>query len=49
MRKRKLLSEQFDKEFIHGLAYLRDIFGYLNGVRLAVCNARVSLLDTDEN
>lgn len=48
MRKRKAILR--DKEgFIHGLAYLRDIFGYLNEVKLSVHSAAVNLMDTDEN
>lgn len=37
------------EEFIHGLAYLRYIFGYLNEVKLLVHSSAVNLMDTDEN
>lgn len=48
MRKRKALLRH-KEGFIHGLPYLKDIFGYLNEVKLSVHSAAVKLMDTDEN
>lgn len=48
MGKRKAILRD-KEEFIHGLAYLRDIFGYLNEVKLSVHSSEVNLMDTDEN
>ncbi|XP_042236440.1 protein ZBED8-like [Homarus americanus] len=43
------LSEQFgSEEFIHGLAYLADIFGHMNEVNLAIQGPRVTIMDAAE-
>ncbi|XP_042227387.1 protein ZBED8-like [Homarus americanus] len=43
------LSQQFDsEEFIHGLAYLADIFGHMNEVNLAIQGPGVTFLDAAE-
>jgi len=44
------LSEQFDREeFIHGLAYLTDIFGHMNVVSLSIQDPAVTIMDAAEN
>ncbi|XP_042203602.1 protein ZBED8-like [Homarus americanus] len=47
--KESSLSEQFDsEEFIHGLAYLADIFGHMNEVNLAIHGPKVTIIDATE-
>ncbi|XP_042236517.1 protein ZBED8-like [Homarus americanus] len=47
--KESRLSEQFDsEEFIHGLAYLADIFGHMNEVNLAIQGPGVTIMGAAE-
>jgi hypothetical protein len=43
------LSKHFDNiEFIHGLAYLTDIFSHLNEVNTSIQGREVTIMDASE-
>jgi len=49
IEKQSSLSKHFDSiEFVHGLAYLTDIFSHLNEVNISIQEKEVTIMDASE-